>query len=111
MATAVHAAGQFPAPMDQTNPTPKAWVVGQTTGAGGVMDLNNLNANNVPPLQMQAIGFPAGLPPAGTGRGFGTILTTGRSASAVDLPVRQQLGQRRRLRQQPCGDERRDPRR
>jgi hypothetical protein len=59
MATAVQPAGTFPAPMDQTNPTPKAWVVGQTTGAGGLMNINNLNANNVPPLQMQAIGFPA----------------------------------------------------
>jgi hypothetical protein len=59
MATAVQASGQFPAPMDQTNPTPKSWVVGQTTGAGGVLNINNLNANNVPPLQMQAIGFPS----------------------------------------------------
>jgi len=58
-ATAVQASGQFPAPMDQTNPVPNSWIVGQTTGAGGVMNINNLNANNVPPLQMQAIGFPA----------------------------------------------------
>jgi hypothetical protein len=59
MATAVQIAGQFPGPMDQTNPTPAAWVVGQTTGAGGVLNVTNLNANNVPPLQMQAIGFAA----------------------------------------------------
>jgi hypothetical protein len=59
MGTAVQAAGTFPGPMDQTNPTPNAWVAGQTLGAGGVMNLTNLNANNVPPLQMQAIGFAA----------------------------------------------------
>lgn len=57
MATADQLAGQFPAPMDTTNPTPKAWVVGDTTGAGA-MDIVNLNNNNVPPLQTDAIGFP-----------------------------------------------------
>ena len=57
MATADQVAGEFPAPMDQTNPTPNAWVVGNTPSAGS-MDIANLNNNNVPPLQTDAIGFP-----------------------------------------------------
>ena len=56
MATSNQVAGQFPAPMDQTNPTPNAWVVGSTLGPD-TMDHQNLNNNNVPPLQTDAIGF------------------------------------------------------
>ena len=51
-------AGQFPGPMDQDASGPEAWVVGNTTGPG-TLDITNLNNNNVPPLQMQAIGFSA----------------------------------------------------
>jgi hypothetical protein len=60
LASADHIAGQFPAPMDQTPPTHAAgaWVVGSTLGPGS-LDTTNLNANDVPPLNMSAIGFPA----------------------------------------------------
>jgi len=58
MATSTQIAGQFPGPMDQTNPTPNAWVVGASP-TGSTMDIANINNNNVAPLQMQAIGFPA----------------------------------------------------
>lgn len=58
MATADHVAGEFIGPMDQDNPVPEAWVVGSTLGPGS-MDINDLANNNVPPMQMSAIGFPA----------------------------------------------------
>lgn len=58
MSTADQLAGEFPGPMDQDNPTPEAWVVGSTLGPG-TLDINNLNNNNVPPMNMTAIGFPA----------------------------------------------------
>jgi hypothetical protein len=58
LATADHVAGQFPGPMDQTVPVADAWVVGSTLGPG-TMDLNSLTNNNVPPMNMAAIGFPA----------------------------------------------------
>ena len=58
LATADHLAGEFPGPMDQDNPTPTAWVVGSTLGPG-TMDIANLANNNVPPMNMSAIGFPA----------------------------------------------------
>lgn len=79
MATADHLAGEFPGSMDQDNPTPAAWVVGSTLGPG-TMDLNSLPNNNVAPLQMSAIGFPAawllrveagGVVEPGTGLCFG----------------------------------------
>lgn len=55
--TADHVTGEFPAPMDQTNPTPDAWVMASVSGPGS-LDLTNPNANALPPLRMTAIGFP-----------------------------------------------------
>jgi len=52
--------GQFPAPMDQDPPTHAAgaWIVGSTLGPG-TLNTTNLLANDVAPLNMAAIGFPA----------------------------------------------------
>jgi len=58
LVTADMIAGEFPGPMDQNGSGPESWVVGNTTGPGTI-DITNLNNNNVPPLQMQAIGFSA----------------------------------------------------
>jgi hypothetical protein len=50
-----HAAGQFPAPLDQTNPSGgRAWIVGDTTPP---LDYNNLNSGGVGPFEMDAIGL------------------------------------------------------
>lgn len=57
LASAEHAPGLFPAAMDQSNPTPRAWVVGASP-TGSTLDLADLTNNNVPPLQTTAIGFP-----------------------------------------------------
>jgi hypothetical protein len=72
-ATADQVAGQFPGPMDQTQPTPNAWVAGSTAGPG-TADLNNL-AGGIGIYNMAAIGFPSswllridgGGPPPGPG--------------------------------------------
>jgi hypothetical protein len=58
LASANQIAGEFPAPMDEPNPTPNAWIVGSTLGPD-TLDIANLANNNVAPLQIQAIGFPA----------------------------------------------------
>lgn len=57
-ASADQVAGEFPGGLDQQNATPLAWVVGSTLGPG-TLDINDLNNNNVPPMQIEAIGFPA----------------------------------------------------
>jgi hypothetical protein len=62
-ATVVHAAGEFPGPLDQSGGgsvcggggNPGSWVCGNTTGT---MNFNNLAANDVPPLDMDLIGLP-----------------------------------------------------
>jgi hypothetical protein len=65
--------------MDQANPTPRAWVVGSTLGPG-TLDLTDLSNNNVPPMNMTGLGFPAAWllrvfgrvpPPTGTPVCFG----------------------------------------
>jgi hypothetical protein len=60
LVTADHVAGQFPSPMDTTTPPQAAdvWVVGSTLGPG-TLDTSTLANNNVPPMNMSAIGFPA----------------------------------------------------
>lgn len=50
--------GQFPAPLDQSVPGGgNSWIVGSTLGAG-TLDIANLGANDVAPLDVDAIGFP-----------------------------------------------------
>lgn len=51
-----HSAGEFPAPMDVDNPTPRAWVFGSNTAT---IDLVNPNNNSLPPASMTGLGFPA----------------------------------------------------
>jgi hypothetical protein len=58
LASADQVAGQFPGPMDQGTANPEAWVVGSTLGPGS-LNVTTLTANNVPPLNMGAIGFPS----------------------------------------------------
>lgn len=60
LVSADQVAGQFPASMDQTPPTHAAgaWVVGSTLGPG-TLNTTNLLGNDVAPLNMAAIGFPA----------------------------------------------------
>jgi hypothetical protein len=58
LAIADQVAGQFPGPMDQNFANPDAWVVGSTLGPG-TLNTGTLTANNVPPLNMTAIGFPS----------------------------------------------------
>jgi hypothetical protein len=58
LASADQVAGQFPGPMDQNLANPEAWVVGSTLGPG-TLNHTTLTANNVPPLNMGAIGFPS----------------------------------------------------
>lgn len=58
LATADHAPGEFPAPMDETNPSTAAWIVGDTAGPGS-MDLADLSANSNPPVSMAALGMPS----------------------------------------------------
>jgi len=51
------AAGQYPGPMDETTPYGgEAWVVGDTTSN---FDPNNLTNNDVAPVELSTIGFPA----------------------------------------------------
>jgi hypothetical protein len=50
-----HAAGQFPAPLDQTvSSGGRAWIVGDTTPP---LDYNNLNSGGVGPFEMDSIGL------------------------------------------------------
>jgi hypothetical protein len=56
LCSADQSAGEFPGPMDDDGTGPEAWVVGSTTGPG-TLDLANLSNNDVPPLQMQALGY------------------------------------------------------
>jgi hypothetical protein len=60
LVSADQVAGQFPGPMDQTPPTHSAgaWVVGSTLGPG-TLNTTTLLSNDVAPLNMAAIGFPA----------------------------------------------------
>jgi hypothetical protein len=58
LASADQVAGQFPGPMDQNTANPDAWVVGSTLGPG-TLNTTTLTSNNVPPLNMSAIGFPS----------------------------------------------------
>ncbi len=52
------AAGEFPAPLDlDSAAVGQTWVVGSTLGPD-TLDLTNLTANDVPPLDLGAIGFP-----------------------------------------------------
>jgi hypothetical protein len=51
-----HGTGEFPGPMDVDNPTPRSWVFGSTFLP---IDLVNINNNNVAPMSMNALGFPA----------------------------------------------------
>jgi len=77
-ASADQVAGEFPGPMDQNSSGPQAWVVGSTAGPG-TLNERILSSNNVPPVQMTAIGFPAywllraddGSGPIGTPECFG----------------------------------------
>lgn len=57
LASADHIAGERPGPMGQNVANPDAWVVGSTLGPG-TLNITTLTANNVPPLNMNAIGFP-----------------------------------------------------
>lgn len=53
-----HGVGTFPAPIDQSVAGGgRAWIVGSTLGPG-TLDFANLAANDVPPLDVDAIGFP-----------------------------------------------------
>lgn len=50
-------AGQYPGPMDESSPYGgEAWVVGDTTYS---FDANDLNNNDVAPVELGSIGFPA----------------------------------------------------
>lgn len=53
----VHAAGVYPGPMDENTPYGgEAWVVGDTTSN---FDATNLTNNDVAPVELGSIGFPA----------------------------------------------------
>ena len=57
-ATLVHAAGQFPAPLDQptsTGAAGAAWIAGEGSGA---VNLSSLGSNSIPPTDVAAVGFP-----------------------------------------------------
>jgi hypothetical protein len=75
-----HAAGQFPAPLDQSaggslcgGGAGGSWVAGDTTGTFNLVDLN---ANNVPPITIASAGLPGNwllridCAPTGPGTGY-----------------------------------------
>ena len=87
-----HTPGTFPGPLDQDQSSNgRAWVVGDT---GSNFDPTNLNANDVPPVELDSIGFPAVwlLRAGGTtwvdlGNDLGGLALAGSGTTAAGQPI------------------------